>query len=418
MIRNRVQESSKYVRSTTPVIDIEGMGIVLDVILDETYEGLRKLDSTFDELFSNSVDTLEVGSALIRKLNQATKSKDELITYKPYDASTISMPIIGEQVELIKVGSARYYRRIYSNNLNLGKTVRNRDGKAFSVKESSSAGRDYREQTTTGNTNKTNITDGDVGFGNYFEPTNINRLKLYEGDTLIQSRFGQSIRFSAYNTSNNEFSPNIIIRNRQNDKSFNDFKVFDLIEEDINRDGSIIALTSNKYKLDFRPGTINENNKTDFKTRPEYFKLPEEYTDADQILLTSDRILLSSKSKELLMFSKGNYGFISDGVFYIENGQKGAELNFNGNVNFYTNRNDFKIDGNGGRILLNTDSEDEPLVRGEVLKTLMEELIDLIADMQFATPSGPTANGPINKIDFIKLKRKLRDFLSTKNFTE
>lgn len=418
MIRNRVQESTKYVRSTSPVIDIEGMGIVLDVILDETYEGLRKLDSTFDDLFSNSVDTLEVGSVLIRKISQPTKSKDELITYKPYDASTISMPIIGEQVELIKVGSARYYRRIYSNNLNLGKTIRNRDGKAFSVKESSSAGRDYREQTTTGNTNKTNISDGDVGFGNYFEPTNINRLKLYEGDTLIQSRFGQSIRFSAYNTSNNEFSPNIIIRNRQNDKSFNDFKIFDLIEEDINRDGSIIALTSNKYKLDFRPGTINENNKTDFKTRPAYFELPEEYTDADQILLTSDRILISSKSKELLMFSKGNYGFVSDGVFHIENGQQGAELNFNGNVNFYTNRNDFKIDGNGGRILLNTDSEDEPLVRGEVLKTLMEELIDLITDMQFATPSGPSANGPINKIDFIKLKRKLRDFLSTKNFTE
>ena len=48
----------------------------------------------------------------------------------------------------------------------------------------------------------------------------IHKLKLYEGDTILESRFGdQSIRFSGYNNDDNTFSPTIIIRNRESDPS-------------------------------------------------------------------------------------------------------------------------------------------------------------------------------------------------------
>ena len=47
-------------------------------------------------------------------------------------------------------------------------------------------------------------------------------LKLFEGDTIIQSRFGQSIRFSGYNNSERKLHPSIIIRNRENNNSQNE----------------------------------------------------------------------------------------------------------------------------------------------------------------------------------------------------
>ena len=80
----------------------------------------------------------------------------------------------------------------------------------------------------------------------------IHPLKLFEGDTLLQSRFGQSIRFSGYNNSE-KLHPSIIIRNRENNNSQNELEKGSHTEEDINKDGSIISLTSGEFKLDFQP---------------------------------------------------------------------------------------------------------------------------------------------------------------------
>ena len=37
----------------------------------------------------------------------------------------------------------------------------------------------------------------------------------------------------------------------------------------------------------------------------------------------------------MIFFSKGNYGFVSDGKFSIDNGNDGASMNFNGDVRNY-----------------------------------------------------------------------------------
>ena len=71
-----------------------------------------------------------------------------------------------------------------------------------------------------------------------------------------------------------------------------------------------------------------------------------------------------------------------------------------------------------GDIYLNTSSTDEPLVRGNTLKELMEKLIDAINAQIFSTPAGPTAVGPNNRGDFNKIKSELNTFLSTLNYTE
>lgn len=393
------------------------VGIVVDVILDDTWEDLQKTDS---EAFSTGLDTSVVGSCIIRPLSDASSAEADLRPYAPYDIMNHDLPLVGEAVELIKVGNRTYYKRFTKGNINIGNAAKNFNKKMFSETEKpQNTASGYSTTSQTGISNTSGNNDRNTKIGEYFEEQQINRLKYYEGDKIIQSRFGQTIRFSGYNNSENEFAPTMIIRNRQDADIQNRLEYGDIIEEDINRDGSTIAISSGAYKSIFQPGVVDDGGSSNFKTKPEHFEeYPDELTGTDQIIINTGRLVLSSKSDEMIFYSKGNYGFISDGKLSIDNGKYGADLDFNGDVNITTNDNDVYIDTGKGNIRLNTEDTEEPLVRGETLVSLLEELIDAINQQVFATPSGPTATGPTNRGDFTKIKSKLDTIKSTLNFTE
>jgi hypothetical protein len=52
---------------------------------------------------------------------------------------------------------------------------------------------------------------------------------------------------------------------------------------------------------------------------------------------------------------------------------------------------------------------------GELIK-LLSELIDAINRQIYATPVGPTFQGPSNRFEFDIIKSKLKDMLSSNNF--
>ena len=153
------------------------------------------------------------------------------------------------------------------------------------------------------------------------------------------------------------------------------------------------------------------------ETTPIYAEEPE-LKGTDQVLINSGRIILSSKDSEMLFYSKGNYSFISDGKLTIDNGLDGADMDFNGDVLITTNDNNFTILGGAGEIYLNTESDAEPLARGETLITILGELCTAINAQIFSTPAGPTMLGPNNRGDFDSIKSKLDTILSTLNYTE
>ena len=130
----------------------------------------------------------------------------------------------------------------------------------------------------------------------------IHKLKLYEGDEVIESRFGQSLRFSAYNNDKKTFSPTVIIRNGENAVSKKN-EINSVTEEDINKDGSSIALTSNEYQLAFVPGTLDEKNASDFQTKPTAFKEYPSKLIGDQLLLSSGRLIFSARNAEMIFYS-------------------------------------------------------------------------------------------------------------------
>ena len=391
-----------------------GLGLVMDIILDESSEAISSIIDAGEDQTDRNFSM--IGSAKIRKLNDISTKTESLIYYQPYDYSFLDLPIKGEIVELVEsdTGSV-YYRRLISANLNTGNAKVNAQSRYFNEDEAGSGNsKNYSQTSQTGTTRKENKSSTDnADFGEYFSKEKINHLKLYEGDKVIQSRFGQSIRFSGYNNTDNAFAPSIVIRNRQGSKSLNDLKIGDIVEENFVDDGSIIALTSPDKLINFTPGTVD----TPLETEPIYAEEPE-LKGTDQALINSGRIILSSKDSEMLFYSKGNYSFISDGKLTIDNGLDGAEMDFNGDVLVTTNDNDVKILAGAGEIYLNTEESEQPLVRGQVLVDLMGDLIDAINAQVFSTPAGPTAPGPNNRGDFNKIKSKLETFLSTLNYTE
>ena len=400
-------------------------GIVTDVILDDTHDRVVKLDG--DSEYFTEKNTSVVGSVVVRPYSSATTSETSLFTYEPLNSSHLDIPLIGETVELYQIGSVRYYRRIYSLDINAGNSAANRNEIIFDKTDSSKSRKSYSTISQTGTSNSSSSNERSTKLGKYFEPHQVNKLKLYEGDSILQSRFGQSIRFSGYNNSESTFSPSIILRNRQNDESVNNLKPGDLVEEDVNKDGSIIALTSQDYKIPFQPGLIDDGGSSNFETTPIKFELPEEYVGQDQILINSERIILSSKANEMIFFSKGNYGFISDGKFTIDNGNAGAELDFGGDVILTADRNNsnFIVQTGTGQIQLNTDDNNnggtgqvEPLARAQTLVDILDAMITAISNQIYATPAGPSAKGPLNLPEFEQIRARLDQIKSTKNFTE
>jgi len=393
----------------------KGLGIVYSIILDETHPYLKNNDEAIGK------ETFYIGAILYRMTGQISSDDATLPLAFPFDKAIKNLPIRNESVEIITGnGGQVYYRRIgqdLSPNLGNAPDTISKLFKPQTLTTDQAEKYSKVQQTGISRTNKDDSTKYD-GYGEYFEEQkNIHKLKLYEGDTLLESRFGQSIRLSAFNNlvgKKRVFSPSIIIRNNENAES-KQKEINITSEEDVNKDGSIIALTSGQYQLSFQPGTIDEKGKSDFETKPESFENYPQKLVGEQLLLNSDRIILSSKKGEMLFFSKKNYGFISDGALSIDN-KGGIDVSVKDNIHIVTNDRDVAIHSGKGSIFLGNENL-EPIVKGQQLVDLLAELIDAIVAQNYLTPSGPSKIGPENVPTFRSIKSKLNNILSKLNQT-
>ena len=316
-------------------------GVVSFVHIDDSEFQTIVLPEGTEDLISDK--DFQLGFARVVTRKDASYDLADIPSYPPYDIED-GLPLIGETIQLVPIGGNLHYKRIFNPDINKGNAEEDALLQGYPTEEPDQGGGDYSETSQTGTPNSDGDGDRTGTFGEYFETTQINPLKYYEGDKIIQSRFGQSIRFSGYNNADNLFSPTIILRNRQNDKSIEDLKGLEITEEDVVEDGSTIAITSGDYELDFMPGTED----FPFDTEPVYHTPPDELKGTDQILINSGRIIISSKDSEMIFFSKGDYSFISDGKLTIDNGNAGAEIDLNGEYRTTTNDNNMYFLGGTG----------------------------------------------------------------------
>jgi hypothetical protein len=392
-----------------------GFGVVYSVILDENHPYLKS--SVGERQIEKQGESAYIGAIQYRITGQPSTDDASLPVAFPYDKNFKTLPLVNESVEILQNNGVSYYRRIgleKTPNIDSKKTL---ISELFPpVQQTDDVKKNYKTVQETGTT-MSNVNESAKydKFGEYFqEEPGVHKLKLYEGDSLIETRFGQSVRFSGFNNSEKIFSPTIILRNNENAESKK--KLIKLpTEEDVNRDGSIIVLGSNQYQLPFQPGTVDDKGSSDFETKPNSFKGFPSKLIGDQILINSGRVIISSKNAEMIFFSKKNYGFISDGALSIDN-KLGIDVTVGDNINVTASDRDINFNTSNGKINLG-NTKLEPLVKGDSWVSLMEELIDAIVAQQFLTPSGPSATGPVNAPTFNTIKSKLKSVLSELNKT-
>lgn len=360
----------------------------------------------------------------------------------PMDMHTNTLPVVGEFVDVFVISNIPFYRRkgFYENAnslLSLSTVVQGPESKQFPSVLSGFINnfKSGLQQTTA------NSAINDAQGSGIFRKKPISLLKFYDGDTIIQSRFGSSIRLSGYNYNgaagtDTQQHPSIIIRNRQSPLTPSENYVS--TEEDINRDGSTIAITSGKYESKFLPGKVNKEGNSDFKlkvfeTNGKYgtgknqakygFENYPSKLDGDQIVITSNRLIFSSRTAETIFWSKGWYGVVSD---------EAISFDAMGGVNITSHRNDIDMEAYGKSINLrvgksgtiNLGNEDdkttelEPAVFGTELVNVLAKIIDALQNLGIGgvlTPAGPaTGPTPIIIKDLQQIRADLQRLLLSK----
>lgn len=203
--------------------------------------------------------------------------------------------------------------------------------------------KDY-EQTSVGSVRR--VTDGgtEINLGDTFiEQLNINPLQPFEGDYIIEGRFGQSLRFG----SSEGKDPITKIRNGQGEITDEGWTT---IEENINEDNASIYLTSTQ-QVDLEPNTFNYNSYPS-SSAPELIP----YYSSSQVIINSGRLVLNSNVDNTLLSSI-----------------KSINLNSQGSVNV-DSKNEFVV--NSPNILLGDKDATEPVLKGDITIELLSELVD------------------------------------------
>ena len=219
--------------------------------------------------------------------------------------------------------------------------------------------------------------DKNILYNSFIENGDFRGLQTFEGDYLLEGRFGNSIRFGSTNKSGNTdlspwstnptelaSNPITLLSNQHNYKMSGS----ELNVENINLDGSSVYLTSNQ-SIPLNIGNVALSS----ITNPINIS---DYTDP-QVIINADRTVISSKSDEVLIFGKSGIELYSQGPVYMQSANVGLTMQDN-------------------QIYLgpysNSSKSPEPLVLGCQLQEFLSDLT--VALSTFASTLGPTFATP------------------------
>lgn len=219
--------------------------------------------------------------------------------------------------------------------------------------------------------------DDDVLGKTFVEKSNINPLQPFEGDFILEGRFGNTLRFGStsrlYNNSwskiGKEGDPIIILTNAPNydPKSLNPYV------ENINNDGSSIYLTSTQ-KINLLP---DRNDILNQVTKP----LPIDKYSNNQLLFNSDRVIINSKKDEVMIFAKTNVEVNTKNIINLNAGER---THLNSPRNFIGSKP-------------NGSLPDEPLLLGNSTVNLLTDLILILGKFgnQLTSAVTPPQGAPL-----------------------
>jgi hypothetical protein len=362
--------SSNYSKNNSSEFYELEPAIVLDIILDENHPLLKTKNvdiTSFPDNYKDTtpnikdIDCTWIGRILVRPcFSQQAMLQEKLNWAIPLDVTGIvEYPLINEVVVVVNYFGTLYYtkRLNFQGFINNGANYKME--KVYGINNGITGSSNMPISLLT---NKANETTDYLGtLGNYFLTNNkIRRLKKFEGDTSIESRFGQSIRFSTYNNDRsidggkyvdykgNHFAkgsfggggnPMMLIRNRQRKLAIDspivthpllpaippiveqEKNTGGIIEEDINHDGTSVHVTSGLTETKWRTTVYKSMFGHKSEEQPLFngvtkFKYPK--LDGDQLILNTDRIIFSSRFGETFHYSKKRYGIVTDSEYTVD----------------------------------------------------------------------------------------------------
>jgi hypothetical protein len=248
-----------------------------------------------------------IGGILFEEINNPGDQTLESLSFaKPLYSNIKTIPAINEIVYIISlpspdtlkdpVGGNQIY---YFQPVNVWNSIHHNALPNPLVDEPSNA-QNY-EGTEAGIEVQSDVNIDNINLGLTFkEKTGIKNLQPYEGDVLLEGRWGNTLRFGS--TVNDSSPPNpwsdngengepiIIIKNGQTDES-NDTWIPQV--ENINSDKSSIYLTSNQ-QIPIEGASINYKS---YDTPPES---PNEFI-GEQVLINSGRLYFNAKNDSILL---------------------------------------------------------------------------------------------------------------------
>tara|TARA_R110001592_G_scaffold87117_5_gene257331 strand:- start:60540 stop:61640 length:1101 start_codon:yes stop_codon:yes gene_type:complete len=253
-------------------------------------QNINLKDSDINEIYSIDV-LISDSSGLIRKAY-------------PLDTNIKRFPINGEVVLLFpSIGvnanrATRDSRLYYMNPISIQLNPNNNALPPIIAPSTSQSNNNDYDNTSSGTPNVANTDDtsNDLGEG-FIEESGVSPLQPFLGDVLIEGRFGHSIRFGytpsttqttkrpAWSSSNESDPITIISNGRAQSGEYNKFTI-----ENIDDDLSSIWLTASQ-RVRIQTSQRNIGSGVDVQSQ----------FDNPSIILSSDRILLNSKSDYIIL---------------------------------------------------------------------------------------------------------------------
>lgn len=368
--------------------------VVVDIILDENhpYITTNKISIVPDNhqrdfegkpADPSDIDYSYIGRALVRPLvSGARLEKEDLVWAIPMESNISEYPVINEVVIVGRhLGKFFYSKKLNFFNLPNSNTE-------FSLERTYGGDETALENGDPKTSNHVLYSpdkpiDGPISnmalgdrintqgvSGNYFWVNkNIRQLKRHEGDTIFESRFGQSIRFGAYddnrendvgsqeykdyyglsnNAGKNSYTgmdagggnPFILIRNRQRPllksgekKNIEGYDKLSPLEgtpqeknaggyilENINYDGTSIhitcGLTISQFQTTCYKKMFGVNEEVNGFVGKSNFKYP--ILNGDQMVVNTSRVIVQSRSAETFHFSKKRYSVVTDSEYTLD----------------------------------------------------------------------------------------------------
>jgi hypothetical protein len=343
-------------------------GRIKSIILDETHPRFNELGGW------NALGTIE-----FETVATPTPNTQLLPTAKPLDPTFKSFPLINEIVYILALPNtdigefASTKTNYYINTVGIWNHPHHNAFPQNSNILPPSQQKDY-VQTQLGSVRRVTDQSTEIFLGKTFvERGDIHPLLPFEGDKIIEGRWGNSIRLGStvkntlntWSSTGENGDPITIIRNGQGNQT--DEGWIPTIE-DINNDDTSIYFTSTQ-KIPLEASSINDY--FSYASNPP--ARPNEYA-GKQIILNSGRLVFNTTEDHLLLSSI-----------------KSINLNAVESINFDTTG---PIVLQSGEVYLGSKNATEPVLLGQstvnLLQTLLQELATLtnILSLQVGVPPG------------------------------